>query len=343
MKIVPVKESVGMTLCHDITRIVPGQFKGAAFKKGKVIEAGDIPKLLDLGKENIYVFDLKDGYIHENEAARRISGAAAGPGILLSKPSEGRVNLKSETSGLLKVNVRGLLRINGIEEIVFSTMHTNQIVAPGKAVAGARIIPLCAREEKIVRVEEICAGNFPIIEIKPFKAMKAGMVTTGSEVYNGRIQDKFGPVIKRKFEELGSRITRQIFVSDSVEMAVDAISTLINEGAEIIAVTGGMSVDPDDQTPAAIRAAGGDVIFYGAPVFPGAMFMLAYIGDIPVMGLPGCVMYYRASIFDLVAPRIMAGEKPVRSEIVGLGHGGFCAGCKECRYPLCPFGKGGLE
>jgi molybdopterin biosynthesis enzyme len=340
MKIVPVEQSVGMILCHDITQIVPGQFKGAAFKKGRIIQQEDISKLLDLGKENIYVFDLADGYIHENDAARRIASAAAGPGLRLTTPSEGRVNLVAGMDGLLKVNVQALNKINNIEEIVFATLHTNQRVGAQTPVAGTRIIPLATREEKIIQVETICTDNYPVMDIKPFKSFRVGMVTTGSEVYHGRIKDEFGPVVTRKFTELGSRVIRQEFVSDDIDMTVNAIKGLINEGAEMITVTGGMSVDPDDQTPAAIRAAGGNVVFYGAPIFPGAMFLLAWIDDIPVMGLPGCVMYYRSSIFDLVVPRVLAGESPSRSEIIALGHGGFCANCTECRYPICPFGKG---
>ncbi len=339
MKIVPVKEAVGMVLCHDVTRIVPGKFKGRAFKKGHVITEEDIPELLKIGKENIYVFDLKEGFIHENDAALRIAQGAAGQGINLTEPSEGRVNLTASADGLLKINVDALNRVNEIEEIVFATLHTNQQVKINRNVAGTRIIPLVTREENILAVEQVCRENHPVIEIKPFKSFNVGIVTTGSEVYHGRIEDKFGPVVKSKFTDLGSRVLRQAFVSDDVSMTVKAIHELLQEGAELIAVTGGMSVDPDDQTPAGIRAAGGKVVTYGSPTFPGAMFMLAYIGNIPVVGLPGCVMYARSSIFDLVVPRILAGEILTRADITVMGHGGFCESCSDCRYPVCGFGK----
>jgi molybdopterin biosynthesis enzyme len=165
-------------------------------------------------------------------------------------------------------------------------------------------------------------------------------VTTGSEVFHGRIPDSFGPVVTAKFEALGSRIIRQVLVSDDAAQTAAAIRGLLDEGAQMVVVTGGMSVDPDDRTPAAIRAAGARVVTYGAPVFPGAMFMLAHIGDVPVLGLPGCVMYCRTSIFDLVVPRLAAGETVTREDLVRLGHGGFCSSCPECRYPLCGFGSG---
>jgi molybdenum cofactor synthesis domain-containing protein len=341
MKLIPVEKSPGMMLCHDITEIKPGRFKGCAFKKGHVITTEDVPRLLDLGKENIYAIDLSQGYVHENEAAERIAQSARGQGLELTPPSEGRVNLVAVSNGLLKIDSRALFAINSIEEIVFSTLHTNQAITAGKPVAGTRIIPLATREEKIAQVESICRKHFPLVEIKPFHPFTVGIITTGSEVYHGRIEDKFGPVVIAKFTELGSRILRQDFVSDDVDMTVKAIHKLLDDGADLIAVTGGMSVDPDDQTPAGIRAAGGKVITYGAPTFPGAMFLLAYIGKVPVVGLPGCVMYFSASVFDLVVPRILAGERPTREEIVSLGHGGFCAGCSECRYPVCPFGKSG--
>jgi len=337
---ISVYDAVGRVLCHDITRIVPGKYKGRAFKKGHIITEDDIPLFLDLGKEHVYVLDLLPESVHEDDAARRIAQAATGFGLKLSEPSEGRVDMIAEITGLLKINIEALTHLNSIGEIVFATLHSDHIVTAGRPVAGTRIIPLVIEEEKIIAAESLCGDNFPLIQVRPFRSCRVGVVTTGSEIYHGRIQDKFGPVVKEKFRELGSRVIRQTLVSDDRTMTVEAIRSLISEGAEMVVVTGGMSVDPDDQTPASIRAAGGDVVIYGAPIFPGAMFMLAYIGDVPVIGLPGCVMYFKATIFELVVPRILAGETVTREYIARLGHGGFCAGCPECRYPLCGFGKG---
>jgi molybdenum cofactor synthesis domain-containing protein len=340
MKTVPVEESVGMVLGHDVTRIVPGKFKGRAFKKGHIIQAEDIDEFLKIGKEHVYVLELPDGFIHENDAAQRIAQAAAGRGIELTEPVEGRINMLAADKGLLKINVDALYQINSVEDMSFGTLHTNQQVAAKRAVAGTRVVPLVIEEEKIQKVEAICRENHPVLEIEPFRSFKVGIVTTGSEVYHGRIEDKFGPVVHAKFTDLGSQVLRQILVSDDVDMTVKAIQVLLKEGAELIAVTGGMSVDPDDQTPASIKAAGGRVVTYGSPIFPGAMFMLAYVDDVPIVGLPGCVMYHQASVFDLTVPRILAGETLTRADIVAMGHGGFCSNCPECRYPICPFGKG---
>lgn len=339
MEAVSVHQAVGMVLCHDITEIIPGQFKGAAFKKGHIIREEDIPRLLNLGKEHLYVWNLEEGFLHENEAALRIAAATRGSGVTLSEPKEGKVDFIAEREGLLKINVEKLYRINENERVVLSTIHGNVVVKKGKNLAGTRIIPLVIEEEQIQQIEALAAEGSPVVEIKPLIPHKVGVVTTGNEVYQGRIQDKFGPVIFNKMQELGSSITRQILAPDSVEVIVDSIQTLLAEGADLIAVTGGMSVDPDDVTPAAIRAAGGRVISYGSPTLPGAMFMLAYIGDIPVVGLPGCVMYHKSSIFDLVVPRILAGEQLTRADLVKLAYGGVCHRCEVCSYPDCAFGK----
>jgi len=335
---IPIQQAVGRVLFHDITRIVPGEFHGRAFKKGHIIVPDDIDQLLRLGKDNIYVLDLDEGFIHEDAAALRIAKAALGRGIQMMPPSEGKVRLMTTKPGLLKVNVAALDRINAIEEIVFATSHSNRRVTAKKLVAGTRIIPLYTEEEKIGAVEDICRECAPIIEVVPFKRLKVGVVTTGNEVYHGRIEDKFGPVMMAKIKDLGSSVLRQILVPDSVPMTVQAIHDLLAEGAGMIVVTGGMSVDPDDRTPASIRAAGGREVTYGSPTFPGSMFMLAYIGDIPVVGVPGCAMYNKATVFDLVVPRIMAGDRLTRADITGLGHGGLCLGCSDCRFPNCGFG-----
>jgi len=340
MRMIPVHEAVGAVLAHDVTRIVPGEMKGPAFRKGHIIRPDDIPALLDIGKEHIYVLDLGPGSVHENEAAERIARAAAGPGIRFTGVSEGRVNLVAASGGLLKVNVEGLLRVNEIEDVAFGTLHSNQVVPADAPVAGTRVIPLVVEEQTVQRVEGVCRQHYPVIQVKALRSWKVGMVTTGSEVYHGRIADKFGPVIRQKFMDLGSEVIEQILVSDDRAMTVAAIRDLIARGAEMVVATGGMSVDPDDRTPESIRAAGGEVVVYGTPVFPGAMFMLAHIGHVPILGLPGCVMYARTTVFDLIVPRLLAGETVERAEIIALGHGGFCAACPDCHYPRCGFGKG---
>ncbi len=335
---VQVQDAVGQMLVHDVTQIIPDLFKGPKFRKGHIITDADVQTLLDMGKQHIYVSSL-EGEVHEDEAAMRIARAALGKNLNLSSPKEGKVEFTATCRGLLKINLEGLEQLNSITDIIFSSLHTNQAVEVSQTLAGTRIIPLSIEEELVEAAEQVCQDYFPLIEIAPFAALDVGLVVTGSEVYSGRIRDGFGPVVQKKFETLGSRIMEKRLVSDDLEMTVAAIHALLDDGAQMIAVTGGMSVDPDDLTPAAIRAAGGEIIAYGVPVLPGAMFMLAQIQEVPVIGLPGCVMYHRISIFDLIVPRLLAGDTPSQSDINKMGHGGFCSNCTHCRFPACGFGK----
>ncbi|TEB15800.1 competence damage-inducible protein A [Pelotomaculum sp. FP] len=339
MRKVPVTEAVGMILCHDITKIVPGCEKGRAYQKGQVVTTEDIPKLLDLGKKHIYVWEPEDDLVHEDEAALSLARHAAGPGLYWDQPNQGRVNIRAAREGLLKVQASSLYRANSLEDIVMATLHNNRVVCKEQVVAGTRVIPLAVRRQILEEAEKICSEPGPLLSVKPFQPLWVGIVTTGSEVYSGRIQDGFCSVIKKKIAPFGARLLGQIIVPDDPDVISKEIRMLIADGAGLVMVTGGMSVDPDDVTPAGIRASGAEVVTYGAPSLPGAMFMLAYLGHVPVCGLPGCVMFNNSTIFDLILPRIFAGERISRPEIVALGHGGLCEECEACRYPACSFGK----
>ena len=276
---------------------------------------------------------------NEEDAVRRMTKAASGPGIRTSEPVNGIVYFISSAPGLLKVNKEAILKINRIDGFSFSTFHGNITVKQDTSVAFAGLVPFAAQETNITEAETICSEHYPVIEVKSFRNMKVGIILTGNEIYSGRIEDKFSPILEKKFRKLNCSVLRRTPVPDDIEKTVSAINELIEDGAELIALTGGMSVDPDDLTPASIRKTGAEIITYGVPVYPGGMFLLAYLGDIPVLGLPGCVMYHRASIFDLILPLIVAGETVTRDYVVSLGHGGFCSRCETCAYPLCGFGR----
>lgn len=338
MKEVTVEKAIGTVLAHDLTQIIPGEYKGPKFKKGHVITEEDVPVLLSMGKRHLYVLEKDDTDVHENEAALRIASKAAGNGIRLTDPAEGKIELIADMDGLLKIDRERLYELVSQDEIMFATIHDNIVVRKGEKLAGTRIIPLFVPEDIMQKAEAVLADE-PIIKIIPLKEMKVGVVTTGSEVYSGLIKDAFGPVLVKKFGALGSKVEKQLFADDDEEMIADCIRQLVDEGMDIIGITGGMSVDPDDRTPSGIRKAGGEVISYGAPVLPGAMFMLSYIGDVPVVGLPGCVMYSRTSVFDLIVPRLLAGERVTKADINKLAVGGLCLNCEKCTYPVCGFGK----
>jgi molybdenum cofactor synthesis domain-containing protein len=336
---VKTENAVGMVLGHDITEIIPGEFKGAAFKKGHIITENDIERLLRIGKEHVYVFELGEDELHENEAALRLGKLFAGPGVCFSEPSEGKTNIKSEHRGLLKINRELLEQVNDVEDICLATIQGNIGVEKDQLLGGCRIIPLTIKKDKIEHVENMVIDKDPIFQIKPFINLRTALIVTGSEVYKGRIEDKFGPVIEKKVKHFGSEIFNKTIVPDELDIIKDAVSEAKKAGAELIIVTGGMSVDPDDKTPGAIKAAGADIVTYGTSVLPGAMLLFAYLDGTPVFGLPGCVMYAHTTAFDLLLPRVFAGEKIVRKDITKMGYGGQCLSCKVCKFPYCNFGK----
>lgn len=341
MKQIKTTDAVGHVLCHDITQIIKDVTKDVVFKKGHVVREEDIPVLLSVGKENLFVWEKQEGMLHENEAAEILYEVCKNEYMKPSPVKEGKIEVIADTDGLFKLDSEKLLEINSLGEIIIATRHGNTIVKKGDKLAGTRIIPLIIEEEKMKKVQEI---GGPIMSILPFKHKKVGIVTTGSEIFHGRIKDTFGPVIVDKFGEFGSEILGQTIVDDNKEEITSAIFEFIESGADIVVCTGGMSVDPDDHTPGAIKDTGAEIITYGAPVLPGAMMLVAYYDhngrEIPVLGLPGCVMYAKRTIFDLLLPRIMADDKIIKSDIYRLGEGGLCLNCQVCTFPNCGFGKG---
>ena len=341
MKLIETQKAVGHILCHDITRIIPGVTKDAVFRKGHIVTPEDIPVLLSVGKEHLYVWEADENSLHENEAARILFDLCKNDHIAPTPVKEGKIECVAEIDGLLKVDVRRLEAVNMVPEVMIATRHTNCPVKKGDKLAGTRVIPLVISK---ARMEEArtAAGGAPLLTLLPYQRKKVAIVTTGSEIYHGRIRDAFGPVLRRKFAPYGAEVLGQTIVDDNAEMIRDAIRDYLCQGAELVVCSGGMSVDPDDVTPTAIQSMGGEIVSYGAPVLPGAMFLLSYTGEgVPVLGLPGCVMYHDATIFDLVLPRIMAGERLNKGDLARLGHGGLCLQCPDCRYPDCGFGKGG--
>lgn len=340
MKLIETKNAVGHVLCHDLTRIVKGEFKGAQFIKGHVVTEEDIPMLLSMGKEHLYVWEMEEGMLHENDAAKRLYAVCENENIIPSeKIKEGKIEAFAECDGYFEVDVERLDEINSINEIMIATRHGATAVKKGDKLAGMRVIPLIVSEEKLITAEKIFDGR-PILKLTPYKLKTAAVITTGSEVYKGIIKDTFTPVIEEKLKKYGIETKWHIVVDDGIENIKKAIAEARKNNPDVILCTGGMSVDPDDNTPGAIKESGAKIITYGAPVLPGAMFLLGYFEDgTPIMGLPGCVMYAGATVFDLVLPKIAANISVNKKDIVKLGNGGLCLGCDECRYPVCPFGK----
>jgi len=338
MRRIETIHAVGHVLCHDLTRIVPGEYKGAQFRKGHVVTEEDIPMLLSMGKEHLFVWEMDDDHLHENEAAMRLGALCQNEFMQAGDIREGKIELTATQDGLFTVDTERLMQINSLDEIMIATRHTNTAVKAGDKLCGTRVIPLVIAKSQIEKAEAIGAGK-PLLTLTPFKPLKAGIITTGCEVFHGRIEDKFTPVVRDKLAAFGVETVAHITTDDAAEHIREAITAMRARGVDLILCTGGMSVDPDDCTPAAIRDSGARIVTYGAPVLPGAMLLIGYYEDgTPVLGLPGCVMYAKATVFDLILPRIVAGVEITKRDIVKLGCGGLCLNCKVCTYPNCGFG-----
>lgn len=386
LKTIPVAESVGMVLAHDITEIRQGEFKGRAFKKGHVVREDDIGHLKRLGKDRLYVLSISGDEMHEDDAAYALATALMGEGVAMEgEPKEGKINIIAERDGLLRIDRDALFEFNMLGDIMCATLHSNTLVRKGQTVAGTRAIPLVVKRELVERAVEIAVkvngsrvqgfkgsgeglkssldtgSPTGVIEVKELKKPKAGVVITGNEVYYGRIKDAFAQIIKSKIEAFGSEIVGMYYAPDDASFIEGRLRELIRAGADLLITTGGMSVDPDDVTRFAIRNLGVSEMYYGSAVLPGAMFLVAYLNRmqyteyriqdthascimnresfIPILGIPACGMYHKTTVFDLLLPRVLAGEHIGRREIASMGHGGLCLNCSECRYPICPFGK----
>lgn len=342
MKLIKTEDAVGSVLCHDLTQIIKGVTKDAVFRKGHVVQSEDIPVLLSIGKEHLYVWEADENMLHENDAARILCDICKNEHMDESEVKEGKIELSAAADGLFKVDSKRLQLVNSFGQMMIATRHGNTPVKKGDKLAGTRIIPLVIEKEKMYSVQELC-GEQPLLKLMPYKLKKAAVIATGSEVFTGRIKDTFTPVIEEKLAEYGVEVIHKQVLGDDPDAVTAAIKSAIEEkGAELVCCTGGMSVDPDDKTPLAIKNTGAKIISYGAPVLPGAMFLLAYYGEhnVPVMGLPGCVMYSKRTIFDLVLSRVIACDPVTAEELASLGEGGLCLNCKVCTYPACGFGKG---
>jgi molybdopterin biosynthesis enzyme len=340
IKRIRVEEAVGHVLCHDMTRIVVGEMKGPQFRKGHVIEEKDIPMLLSMGKEQIYIWEKPEGTLHEDEAAEALAAICQGNNINRKGPSEGKIEFFAQQDGLFQYDIDILNSINDIEDLIIAVRHNHTAVKAGDKIAAMKAVPLVIPADKLRQAKTI-AGDAPLMNVLPYRLKTACVITTGSELAKGRIKDGFLPVLTEKLAAYGIKVVKNSLVSDGTDLVAGAIAEIRREKADMILCTGGMSVDPDDNTPGAIKKSGASIVTYGTPVIPGAMFLLAYFDDgAPIMGIPGCVMYTAATVFDMILPRIASGQRLNKRDFTRMGVGGLCLACPECHYPICPFGKG---
>ncbi|MDI6852100.1 MAG: molybdopterin-binding protein [Deltaproteobacteria bacterium] len=341
MKIISLEEAVGTQLAHDITEIRPGEFKGAAFRKGHTVCEADLCRLQRLGKNHLYVLDLAADEIHENEAAAILAQALAGEGVVWeNNPREGKIDLYAAFDGLLRVDVPSLAAFNLVDEVMCATLHNHTLVKKGEKIAATRAIPLVMKRAAIERAAAIARQNGAMVAVKQLPRARAGLIITGNEVYHGLIEDRFAPILSQKVESLGSEVAAVEFLPDDAPAISRTIQAFLAQGCNLLLLSGGMSVDPDDVTRHAIRLAGATEMHYGSGVLPGAMFLVAYLGRVPLLGVPACALHHKVTALDLVLPRILAGERIGKTDLALLSHGGLCRDCPKCVYPDCPFGKG---
>jgi hypothetical protein len=335
-----IEKAIGKPLAHDITRIIPGKSKGPAFKKGHILNKKDLAVLRDMGKRSVYVFQPKKGYIHEDDAAKVLAEAFQKKWFTLEGPSEGRFNVKARINGLFKIKLNLLTFINQTETIICSTIHQNTVCFEGMTVAATRIIPVAVKESKFWPIVEEIKNKGPLLRLLPFSRKHVGVVVTGEEVFSGRVKDYSLDILSPKIQSLGGIIISHQICPDKKGAISRAIRRMEKDGCDVIITTGGLSVDADDVTLDGIISSGAQLVSYGSPILPGAMFALAYMGNIPVLGIPAALFYHKTTVLDIFLPRAMSEDTITREEIVSLGHGGLCLNCSKCRYPICPFGKG---
>jgi len=335
-----IEEAVGKPLANDVTRIIPGTSKGPAFKRGHVVTKGDLPLLREMGKNHVYVLDPEAGSIHEDDAAEVLAKAFQEEHFQLEGPSEGKITLKAAIKGLLKIKIDLLAFINRSGSVICSTIHQNTVCSKGMAVAATRIIPVALEESEFRPIVEEIRAQGPLLRLFPFTRTKVGVVATGEEFSSGRVKDSSLEILSPKVMHLDGTIIFHRVCPDKKEIISEAIQEAIGEGCETVIVTGGLSVDPDDVTLDGMIGSGATLVSYGSPVLPGAMFAVAYMGETAILGVPAAAYYYKTTVLDLFLPRAMSGDWITREDIVSLGHGGLCLGCKTCTYPICPFGKG---
>ncbi len=336
---VKTEDAIGLVVGHDMTKTIPGVYDGPRFRRGDIIKSEDIPELLSMGKEHIYVIEQEENLVHEEEAAVRIAKAIAGKNLTLTDPRQGRVNMKATVDGLVKINKPLLYEIHNIEDIVIATRHNNVTCKAGEIVAGTKIIPLFTAEDNLKKLEDLCKAKGKVVDVLPFIPQKVGMVITGNEIFKGITEDKFAKIMHKKIEKLGSTVISEVIVPDDEDIIAQAILDMKNKGCEVIVTCGGLSVDPDDVTAEGVEKSGAKIISYGVPVMPGAMVLVAELGDIPILGAPGAVIFKKTTILDVLLPRMLAKDKITRQDIIELAHGGLCLDCEECVFPVCPFGK----
>lgn len=345
--VLPVAEAVGKCAAHDMTRIVPSQFKGAEFSAGQRIRVSDICRLQQMGRFHVAVCDESPAgtaeQVHENEVAELFARRMAGENVRYAlPPREGKIDFVAACDGLFSLDYAKLERFNLVPDVMAATRQDATLVRAGAKLAGTRAIPLFLSRAGLGEALRVL-GDEPLFRVLPLRQAKVGILVTGTEVFQGIIEDKFIPVITAKVAAFGCTVVKAVIAPDTQEAIMQAVADIRAAGADLLVTTGGLSVDPDDITRQALLASGLRDVLHGVPVLPGTMSLLGTMpaakGTMQVLGVPACALYFKTTFLDFALPRLLANREIARSELARMGEGGYCLGCRVCTYPKCSFGK----
>ncbi len=360
--LVSAEEAVGKKLLHDMTQIIPGEYKGAAYSAGQIVSIGDVCRLQQMGRFTVAVeTEENSSLVHENTGAEQFATRMSGNNVEFSlPPREGKINLRAQVDGLLCVDVKRLEAFNMVPDVMCASRQDAMEIKAGSEFAGTRVIPLFIHPDTYAQALHLL--DRPLFSIAPLRTAKVGILVTGTEVFKGIIQDKFIPLISAKVAAYGCTVVHATIAPDDKTYLRDSIASMHDAGVDLLITTGGLSVDPDDVTRAALIEAGLTDILYGTPVLPGTMTLTGRIttkistptptelgnaciirqpqaGEMQVLGVPACALYFKTTLFDILLPRLLAGRVITRYELARMGEGGFCTTCKVCTWPKCFFVK----
>ncbi len=339
---VKTEEAVGQKILHDMTQIIPGESKGAAFRRGQTITVGDICRLQKMGRNRLYTdqSSIDSGkWVHEDQAAEAFASAMTGDGARVGgTPREGKVNIVASQNGLLLVDSQRLRNFNLIPGVMAAARKNFTTIKKDKVIAGTRAIPLYLPKD-IFNAAMAILDKKPLFRVQAFKPAKIGILITGTEVFKGLVKDKFEAILTGKVIKYGCSLVKTIIVPDDPGAIAQAVGQLIEAESDIIITTAGLSVDPEDLTLKGLLDAGATDLLHGAAVLPGAMTLIGNIGNVRLMGVPACALFHKTTSFDLLFPRVLADIKITRGDLAELSNGGLCLECQTCSFPKCPFGK----
>ena len=326
---VTVDALLDRVLCHDV-RDAAGK---VAAPKGARVDAAMAQVLLGIPWDEIHLLELEPGDVHEEDAGRRLAAAVVGDGVVVRGYTGGQWTLGATRRGLLRIRTDALTEVNAQEGMSVFTLFDGQPVEPGEAVAKAKVTPLAIAETTVRAVETVAASAGGVILVAGFRPATVGAIAR--ESLDARQRARFESALRQKIDWLGGRLLDVRFAGGSDRAVADELRGLRGAGADVLIVAGASALDPLDPVFGGLTLLGASMERHGVPAHPGSLLWLARWDGLPVLGMPTCGMFSQATTFDLVLPRILAGEAMGNCDLAGLGHGGLLS--REMAYRFPPY------